>query len=568
MSQINNYSSIAKKYAEGVVSGKILACKWVKQACRRQLDDLKHAKSKKWEYIFDRKKANRICQFVELMPHVKGSQWAGRKIHLEPWQCFIYTTIFGWVNRETGFRRYRLVYIECARKNSKSTMSAPVGLYLMSADDELGQEVYSAATTRDQAKIVWEMAKRMTESEAGFRNAFGVDTSAHSIFQESTGSKFIAVSAEGNSLDGLNGSSIIDELHAHRTRKVYDVLETAKAARQQPLLWNITTAGFDRSGICFEVRTYLTKILDGVVDDDSFFGIIYTLDSEDDWQDEKNWGKANPNYGISVDKKELRSLAKKAMNTPSALTNFLTKHMNVWVNASVNLFDIVRWQQLADLSLKPEQFIHDPCWLGLDFAPRNDFSSRCQLFRREEDDGIHFYAFWRHFLSEGKVEEAENASYQGWAREGWIRTNPGNQTNPDMIEDDLVGIVEAGYQVQELDCDPSRTQGIEQHFAERTGAEIVEIPQLPSNMCTAAEYLSALIADGKIQYNGDPVITWMLSNVVGKHKEAWGEYPVKERPENKIDGVTALLVALKRAMVNESSGPSVYEERGVISIDW
>lgn len=565
MAKKHTYATIANRYIDDVLSAKIPACDWVKKACFRQRQDLERAKSGDWTYEFSEEKANLICLFVEQMPHVKGTQWAGKKIKLEPWQCFIYTTIFGWIYRDTGLRRFRLVYIECGRKNSKSTMSAPVGIYLTCADDEMGQEVYSAATTRDQAKIVWEVAKNMVQRNAQLRKHFGLDTSAHSVYQTRSGSKFVAVSAEGNNLDGLNGSSIIDELHAHRTRKVYDVLETAKAARQQPLLWNITTAGYDRSGICYEVRNYLTKILTGAADDESFFGVIYTLDPDDNWQDESVWRKANPNLNVSVDIKELRNLAKKAASMPSALTNFLTKHMNVWVNASVNLFDIVRWQELANPDLRPDQFKYEPLWIGFDFAPRNDFSSIVMLFRREEDDGTHFYVFAKHFLSEGKIEESENASYGGWAREGWITTNPGNQTSVKVIENAIVNIADAGYQVQELDCDPSRVQGIQELVAERCHITVVDIPQLPSKLCPSTEYLSALIADGKIHHNGDPVLTWMLSNVVGKHKEAWGEYPVKEFPENKIDGITALLIAMNRAMINEQND-SIYNHRDLILI--
>jgi phage terminase large subunit-like protein len=561
VAKTRNYVDIARHYANDVVSGKILACKWVIKACQRQIDDLER---KNWKFHFDEEKANRICKFVELMPHVKGSKWAGQKIRLEPWQCFIFTTIFGWVDAE-DFRRFRLVYISVGRKNAKSTMSAPVGIYLTCMDGEMGQEVYSAATTRDQAKIVWEVAKQMVERSPDLRKAKGIDTSAHSIFQTSSGSKFIAISAEGNSLDGLNGSSIIDELHAHRTRKVYDVLETAKAARQQAILWNITTAGFDRSGICYEVQTYLTKILERVATDESFFGMIYTLDEDDRYQDEKNWIKANPNLDVSVDKAELRRLALKASKMPSALTNFLTKHMNVWVNASVNLFDITKWQKLGNPELKPEDFKLEPCWLGFDYAPRNDFSSRCQLFRREEKDGTHYYAFWNHFLSEGKVEESENASYQGWAREGLITTCDGNQTSTFMVAQDMIDIIHGGYQVQELDFDASRTAGIEEIVIKETGVEPKDIPQQPSVMCLAAENLSALIADGKIHHNGDPVMTWMLSNVVGRKKGNWGLFPDKERDENKIDGMTALLVTLNRAMVGDSSGSISYT--GMMSIN-
>jgi phage terminase large subunit-like protein len=554
------YVDIARRYAEGVVSGKILACQWTVKACQRQLDDLKSSKTdKSYPYIFNPKRpgtlgpAERVCAFVEKLPHIKG-EWAkrGEKIRLEPWQIFIYTTVFGWVSRETGLRRFRIAYLEVARKNAKSTMSAPVGIYMTCADGEQGAEVYSAATTRDQAKVVWETAKFMVEREAGLRQAFAVDTTAHSIYQKDSASRFQALSAEGNSLDGLNiHCAIVDELHAHRTRKVYDVLETARGARQQPLLWLITTAGFDRSGICYEQRSYLTHVLDRTIDDPTYFGVIHTIDENDDWTDPKVWPKANPNLNVSVYESELRPLALKAQKMPSALNNFLTKHLSVWVSASVSLFNITKWQSLANPRLQPEQFHLDPCWIGLDFAPRNDFTSRVMLFKREEDGSTHYYVFARHFLSEGKVEESENAQIQGWAQEGWISTNPGNQTDDRELEEDVVDLVESGYQVQEVDCDPSRMQGVETRIAERSGATVVEVPQNPSNLCPPTELLSALIADGKIHHNGDPVLTWMLSNTVGIPKGNWGLYPGKEFPENKIDGITALLTALSRAMGND-----------------
>lgn len=574
--QPKNYVAIAKRYAEGVVSGKILACDWVKKACWRQLDDLKRQKDKHWPYRFDAKKAARICRFAEGLRHIEG-EWASRNetLRLEPWQCFIYTTVFGWVHKAghvdpktgrdlTGKRRFRIAYNEMARKNGKSTLSAPVGVYLMAADDEAGAQVYSAATTRDQAKVIWGAAKKMVERDPLLRQAFNVGTSAHSIFQTSSGSSFKALTAEGNSLDGLNiHGGLIDELHAHRTPKVYEVIESARGSRLQPLLWLITTAGFDRSGICYRIREYATKILSGVQEDDTFFAIIYTLDADDDWRDEAVWLKANPNLDVSVYTEQLRPEAAKAASMPQFLTNFLTKHLSVWVNASVNLFNVTAWNELADPTLRPEQFKHDPCWLALDFAPRNDFTSRVQLFRREEDDGTHYYVFARHFLSEGKVQESENASYQGWAREGWIRTNPGNQTSTAAVAEDLIAIVEEGYQIQELDFDPSRTQGIEEKVSDEVNVTLVEVPQMPSKMCPPTEFLSALIADGKIHHNGDPVLAWMLSNVIGRPAGNWGVYPTKERPENKIDGISALLTALSRAMTGEPSSGSIYDSGDV-----
>ena len=559
-SKQTDYVRKAREYARAVVSGKILACHWVKKACQRQLDDLDRPISAKWPYKFDRKKANRICAFVELMPHIKG-EWAkrGEKIKLEPWQIFIYTTIFGWIHKDTKNRRFKIAYNCVARKNSKSTMSAPAGIYMTCADDEAGAEVYSVATTRDQAKISWEAALNMVKRQPDLRSAFGVDTSAHAIHQIKSASKFQALSADGNTLDGLNiHFAIIDELHAHRTRSVFDVVETACAARSQPLRWIITTAGSDQSGICYEQQIYVMKILDGIVDDPSYFGIIYMLDDEDDWQNEKNWIKANPNLNVSVDIEELRRLALKASKMPSALNNFLTKHMNIWVNANVALFDTTKWSQLADKSLNPEDFKEDACWIGLDFAPIHDFTSRVMLFRREEEDGTHYYCFAQHLLSEGEIEDSTNSSYSGWADEGWIHTNPGNQTDDRELEDDVVNIIESGYQVQEVCADPSRLQGVENRIGEKTGVQVVEVLQNIRNLSAATEKLSGLIADSKIHHNGDPVLAWMLSNVTGHYDRGGRVYPGKDRPECKIDGAVALITALSRAMIGEET-ESVYD---------
>lgn len=562
---MKNYVRIANKYIDDVLSGKIVACEWTKAACRRQRDDLARKKSDKWKYVFRKKQANRVCEIVENFPHVEG-RWAkkGQRLILSEWQVFIITTVFGWIYWDTEkkeyVRRFRTVYIELGRKNGKSTMSAPIGIYLMSGDGEIGQEVYSAATTRDQAKEVWEPAKLMVERDPEFREAFGIQTSAKSIYQELTGSKFIPISAEGNSLDGLNGSSIIDELHAHRTDKVFNVLETAKGARSQPLIWSITTAGHDRSGICYQQRTYVTQILRKIIDDESYFGIIYTLDPGDDWRDEKLWPKANPNYGISLDPNELKNLRHKAERLPSALNNFLTKHMSVWVNAATNLLNIDKWMKLGDPTLKIEDFKDCDCWLGLDFAPRNDFTSRCLLFRRMEDDGFHYYAFFKHFLSEGKIEEAENVSFPGWARDGWIHTNEGHRTDPAEVIADAIDLYNVKrFRIAEFCCDPSRTDGIEIQVQKETDAVVVDIPQLPSFMCPVTEWIDGMIADGRIHHNGDPVMSWMISNVIGRKKGNWGLYPDKEKPENKIDGFHALATAAVRAKIVEPPEEKKYQ---------
>lgn len=562
MANTKDYTRIAKRYAEDVVSGKIPACHWVKCACQRQLDDLQRAKTdSSWPYEFNKKQkgklgpADRICAFVEKLPHIKG-EWAkrGEKLTLEPWQIFIYTTVFGWTEKATGLRRFRIAYNEMGRKNGKSAMSAPVGDFMLCADGEQGAEVYSAATTRDQAKIVWEAAKMMVEKERGLREAFGVDTSAHSIFQTSTASRFQALSAEGNSLDGLNiHCAIIDELHAHQTDKVYNVIESSRGSRQQPLIWIITTAGFDQSGVCFQQRNYVTQILNGAVKDETYFGIIYTLDEGDDWTDEKNWVKANPNLNVSVYLKEMRPEALKASKMPSALNNFLTKRLCMWVNADVAIFNLTKWRSLADRSLDITAFRVDPCWIGVDLAPRHDFCSRVAIIKQGPD----YFVFAKHFLSEGEIEQSSNASYDGWAREGWIETNPGETTSYDAVEEDLLSLADK-CSIQEVMYDPFTAKEILDHM-QAEGLTMVEIRMSVQNLSAATKKLDALIAEGKIHHNGDPILTWMLSNVVGHYDRKDNVYPVKGPDKKPIDGAIALIMALSRAMLNEVKAEPKYQ---------
>jgi phage terminase large subunit-like protein len=554
-----DYAAIARGYAEGVLLGEIPACEWVKKACRRQIADLER---QDLTYRYDEKKAARVCRFIEKLPHIKG-KWAkaGRRIELQPWQIFILTTAFGWVSRETGLRRYKTAYLEMPRKNGKSSMSSGVGIYCCCADGEEGGEIYSAATTRDQAKIVWQDAWHMVERSPGLKTAFGVSTTAHAISQVRTASRFQALSAEGNSLDGLNiHCAIVDELHAHRTRKVFDVLETATGARSQPLLWLITTAGSDRSGICYEKRTYLTKILDGVVKDDTYFGVIYTIDDGDDWSSPKVWAKANPNYGVSVFPEDIERLCVKALKMPSAQNNFLTKRLSVWVNADSAFFNMVELAKCADPKLKAEEFLGEPCWIGIDLATRRDIAPRIQLFRR----GDHYYCFGRYYLPESEIEGSKNSQYSGWVRDGWITATPGNIIDFGYIEEDLIELA-SKYQIMEVDYDPFQANQFTTRMM-KEGFPMVEMRPLVKTFSEPMKHLDALISEGKFHYNGDPVLAWMFSNVVAHFDIKDNVFPRKERDENKIDGVVALLMCLGRAMVADSEPGSIYEKRGPIFV--
>lgn len=545
-----DHVAIADGYIDDVLGGRIPACKWVRLACERQRGDLARAD---WQWRFDESRAAHVARFIELLPHVKGEWARGRgTIVLAPWQCFVLTTVFGWVD-EAGRRRFKKCYTEIPRKNAKSTLSSGVGLYLLTADDEPGAEVYSAATTRDQAKIVWGDARAMTAASPLFRRRFGVETGAHAIFVPGENASFKPLSRDqGGNLDGLNlHGGIVDEFHGHKDRAIWDVLVTAMGARAQPLLWAITTAGFDRSGICYEERSYVTKILDRVIADEEYFGIVYTIDEADDWADPASWAKANPNWGVSVKPEAIEREARKAMQMASAQNNFLTKHLNVWVNADTAWMDMRAWERCADLQMTPEDFAGARCVLGLDLASKIDIASKVRLF---EQDGI-YSLFADHYLPERAVDVSVNSQYGGWRREGWLTVTDGEVTDYDVIEDGIRADC-ARFDVAEVAYDPFQATQLSGHLMAE-GVPMVEMRPTVLNFSEPMKQLEALVISGKLRHNGDPVLTWMVSNVVCHRDAKDNIYPRKERPEMKIDGVVAALMALGRAMVRDSVEPGI-----------
>jgi phage terminase large subunit-like protein len=536
----------AEDYARRVTRGEIIACKWVKLAAKRHLDDLVRQGTAGFPYVWDRLKADRISTFVQLMPHVKGPL-AGDLIRLEPWQQFILRCVFGWVHKTTGFRRFRRVYIEVPRGNAKSTLSSALGLYMLAADDEGGAEIYAAATTKEQAKIVMRDAQQMGRKADDFREHFGVEVTAHAVVQQASGSRFLAVSSDEGTLDGFNVHlAIIDELHAHKTRGVYDVMETGIGKRTQSLLWAISTAGSNRSGICYEVRTYLTKVLQGIAKDDAFFGIIYTIDDGDNWHDPKSWEKANPNWGVSVQPDVIAGLAAKAMQMPAAQANFQTKHLDVWVAADQAWMDMRAWDRCADTSLEIEDFEGEDCIAALDLASKVDLAAKMRMFRRIIDEREHFYLFGQYYLPEAAVLEARNSQYQGWQIDGRLITTPGDVLDFERVKQDVLDDADR-FQLLEIAYDPWQALNLAQQL-QAEGATVIEYRNTVANFSAPMKELQALALQGRLHHDGDPVLTWAVSNVVCHTDAKENIYPRKERPENKIDPVVAAIMALGRWM--------------------
>lgn len=529
----------------GVLDGSISACEYVKRACERQERDLAR---EDFPWVFDTERASAVCEFIELLPHIKGRYTS--LIELRPWQVFILTTVFGWVDSE-GYRRFKTVYLELPRKQGKSTISSGVALYMLCDDGEPGAEIVSAATTRDQARIVWGDAKRMVERSPGLRNRFGVTTAAHSVVVGDTASSFKPLSRDqGGNLDGLNiHCAIIDELHGHKTRDIWDVLETATGSRKQPLVWAITTAGSNRAGICYEQRAYALRVLNRLHDDESYCAVIYTIDEDDDWTKESSWIKANPNWGISVNPEDMARKVNKAMQMAAAQNNLLTKHMNVWVNADTAWMDLRKWDNCAVPDLDMADFEGQPCWIGLDLANKADIAALVLVFERPEG-GI--AVFGRYYLPEDAVEDGRNSQYSGWAIEGRLIATPGSVTDFAYIEQDLREFA-SRFDVRCVAYDPWQASYLAQRLGE-DGLPMLELRQTVQNMSEPMKQLEAYVLKNELKHDGCPVLGWMISNVVAHLDAKENIYPRKEFPENKIDAVVALIMAISRYLFASQAG--------------
>lgn len=556
----------ANEYAEQVVAGLIPACQFVHYACKRHLADLERSTKKggRFPYRFDEDAANKILNFAEMLPHVKG-KWArgGQTIKLELWQKFILSSIFGWLHKKTGLRRFREAYIEVCRKNGKSILAAIIGLYMLTMDDEPGSEVYCGAGSEKQAWEVFRPAKLMAEKAEGFADELGVGCNASNLHVISTGSRFEPVI--GDPGDGPSPHcAIVDEFHEHKSPAQYDTFTTGMGAREHPLLLVITTAGNNLAGPCYDNRSQVAKVLHGVLKNETLFGIIYTLDKDDDWTDFEVWKKANPNYGVSVFEDYLRKQHRTAMQRAAKQNSIRCKHLNQWVNAGVAFLDMPSWEK-SESPLTLEDFEGEECWVGVDLGAKLDLAAVVLLFKREAN----FHAFPFLYLPEVQTEGDDRAHYAGWAKDGHIRLTPGVRIDFDSIEEDIVGNKEEGivglahrFEIQAIAFDPWEATQFCKHLMNQ-GLPMVEVPQTVNHLSEPLKELEAILIDGTFRHDGNPVLAWMASNICAKVDKKDNVFPYKEHFDNKIDGIIALILALKMATSEAASAKSVYEERGV-----
>ena len=563
---MRDYASIARQYAEDVVSGDVLACRYVQLACQRHLDDLEAQgedgpDGRPFGYTFDATAAARVCQFVELFPHTKG-KWARTAdlLTLEPWQVFITAVVFGWKRRASGLRRFRVVYVEVPRKNGKSLWSSAIGLYMLAGDGEAGAEVYSGATTEKQARIVFDAAKQMAARVPAYREAFGVEVMASNISVPADGSKFEALI--GKPGDGMNPScAIVDEFHEHDSDEQYDTMWTGMGSRDQPLMWTITTAGSNTAGPCYSLHGDVVRMLEGTVPNDELFGVIYTIDEGDEWTSDEAIQKANPNAGVSVTMDFLRAKVRDAVQSSRKQNVVKTKHLNVWTTAREGWMNMEAWAACADPDLSRDEFEGEPCWLGLDLASKVDVASAVTLFRREVEGRDHYYLFGRHYLPETRVEDEARRHYQGWVADGHLVATDGDIIDHDEILADLTAEAER-HRVVRVGYDSWGAVQLAVNL-ENAGLDTLEIRQTVSMLSDPMKTLEALVLAGRLHHDGNPCMNWMVSNVTVRPDANDNVFPRKEKPENKIDGAVAAINALCVAMRDRGPQESVYASRGI-----
>jgi phage terminase large subunit-like protein len=540
------HSEEAYIYANHVVKGHVPACKDIQRACQRFIDDL----TRDFEFSYNPVKAEKACGFIEKLPHTKG-KWAARNqdLTLEPWQKFIVCNLFGWVNA-AGFRRFRKAYLKIPRKNGKSPLAAAIGHYMFTQDDEFGAEVYSGATTEKQAWEVFGPARLMAKRTPDYLDKFGIEVNAKNLIIADNGSKFEPMI--GKPGDGASPScAIIDEMHEHDSDHMLETMSTGMGAREQPLLLVITTAGDNIAGPCYDMETECKKLLQGVFEDERQFCVIYGLDAEDDWTQPEMLIKANPNYDVSVSGEFLLAQQAEAIRNASKQNSFKRKHMNEWVGALTAWLNMETVNKCIDRDLTVSDCAGYELIIPVDLASRIDITAILKVFRSKIADKWHYYAFSHFYLPEETVLDPKNAHYQKWLNEGWLIATDGNEIDFNEIQADIVALMDE-YETKEVTYDPWRATQLAQGLASE-GANIVEFRNTVFNMSPAMYELEAAITSGRFHYDGNPILTWMLSNVVAKIDAKDNIYPRKpeKRPQNKIDGAVALIMAIGRFMAHE-----------------
>jgi len=559
-------ANVVDAYARDVVQGRVPAGKYHRLACERHLRDRAREGTKDFPYRFDLAKAERFFRFASQLKHYKG-EWAGQYIRLQPWQQFRLGSIFGWVHVDTGLRRFRRAYNEIPRKNGKTLEAAIVAIYVTFFDGEPGAEGYCLATKRYQAMFVFNDAKKLVRS-SGLRTRITIR--AKNLHRVDTASKLEPLGKDPE--DGLNPNLIIvDEFHKIKARDQIDVMETATAARQQPLDYQITTAGDDERSPCGTQHHYACQILEQALDppDETTFAFIAHADVEDkerglpadDWTLETTWRKANPNYGVSVKPDELRALVTKARHMPEAAAALQQKRLNLWINTDAPWLSMEGWRR-GQRRWSAAELRGQMCYGAIDLASKIDLAALALVFPPTATRPAWRYLV-RHFTPADTLiarGRRDRVPYTLWTQRlipgtdwPYLTTNPGNRLDQAVVRAAVVAARDYGFLIQQIGFDPWNSSNIEQEL-EGDGVEVVEIPQNLKHLSPPSKDFEADVLDGLVDTGGDPILLWEASNVVVFKDNLENIKPIKKKSRGKIDGIVAMIMARKLAALEDDAG--------------
>lgn len=534
------YAQEAAQDVDGVRVGK-----WVRLAAQRFLRDLERAQGEEPPFKWNPARANHACGFIQQLPHVKG-EWEEPNIRLEPAQIFFICNLFGFRSLDGNARRFTTALFAVARKNAKSALASAILLYVFCTEPEVGAEILSAATTGDQARIVWGVAKRMVEMLPALRETFGVEAFANSITQQMSGGTFRPINAKASTQDGLNPSALcFDELHAHKTRDLFDVLRSATGARKSPLFLYTTTEGYETSGPWPEVRKFAHQVLEGVVEADHFLALYYALDDADDDFDEAKWIKANPLLGVSVSLTAMREYATEAKQQPSALAEFQIKRLNRQAASSQGFVDLLRWKNGAG-PVDVASLAGSPCWAAFDLASTRDMCAWRLLWLKDD----HWFTWGRCWVPESAVSqrnERGTVRYAPWVQSGHVQTTEGDVTDYRVIEADIVADFER-FKPHKIAYDPWNASQLVNQLAERN-MPLEQFRQGPASFHPAMQAFERAYTGGLLTHGGDPVLMWNAANLVARRDVNMNLAPDRKRSADKIDGVVALIMAFGVAQI-------------------
>ena len=535
-----SFSDRAHTYARDISSGKKLASKWIRHACEKHLDDLARTDSR-WH--FDAAKVERVCTFIESLTLDNGNRFL-----LQDFQIWIVASLMGWVDAE-GLRKYIEAILIISKGNGKSPLAGALALWFAFFDGKRKAEVYCGATSLNQAMEIHKYARDFVEAQKAFTR-MGITAQKTSIYS-TKGDMFKPVIGRGK-----HGPkpylALLDELHQAISPDLYDTFKTGCNKVVNSLLLTVSTAGdLAENNPCYTLQQQAQKMLEGSLPNERLFAALYVADDSVEWTSLEALEMSNPNLGISNDAEKIRLAQEEATRNPAKQGTFKAMHLGIWTNTTSQWMNMQSWNKCADPALTAESLSDSPCWLGIDTSSKLDLSAIVKLFRRDIDGKPHYYAFAHNYLPETQVNLPENQHYQRWSKEGWLTPTDGSAIDFAALERDALDDIR-NFQVEAACFDPAHGGfGLVQRLAEATNVTQSETPQRVTVVSPAMKELEACVADGRFHFNGDPVLTWCVSNMQTK-ETVNGLYrmPEKAQPENKIDAAMAILFAMSQAMTH------------------